>query len=658
MSNSYRLRQLAFGLLVALFAFTLGSSANAQTSNYKRNVTFEDYTGTWCQYCPYGAWALDSMERRMGDNLVIFSWHAGDDLEFAGSTKLVADFKVNSFPTAIMNRLYSLGNYQWTENHPWYQAAKQQAALAPTVDVRITNVTIVGTKVDFDVETSPLDLRNMPTEDTSKYALFVALAEDAVVRDQQYIQGQMLTDFVHNNVGRYIFTGTLGDNFTMGTTTQVNTYPLKKHFSFTNVNGSWVQNNLRIKAFVTNTSNKTKYAYVQNAGQTAHLGELPETAPNAIWTVTPAEGAEVVADKPAKIIWSKQGTVGNAKIEYSINGGVNWNLVETNVTASPYLWTIPEPAIGQNVILRISDVGAANVTSTSETFSVIAPVPVTAEVIQPMAGEKLRPGQKYMVQFATSGEFGETAKLEYSTDGSIWKDIATVTNSATTYNWTVPSITAEAVQVRVSNANGVTGISGTFSIVPVGTLSALTVNSGNPVPQNSSVPVSWTASGDLGSKLKLEYSENGTTWSTLNSDINAGLTSYDWTTPDRYVQKAYLKLSSVEGPFVTAGPFAIGTQGTEAVKLEGMPKMNALAGSYPNPVVSTSSIIYHIAQAGKVQLVVRDIMGKDVVTLESGMHQPGAYSAELDATDLAAGTYVVTLLINGEAYSRTVSVTK
>lgn len=659
MSNSYRLRQWAFGLLVALFALTLGSSANAQQSNFKRNVVFEDYTGAWCQYCPYGSWALDSMEKshRMGENLVVFGWHWGDDMEFAGSKKLVeTDFKIGSFPTGIMNRLYSFGNYQWSENHPWYTAAKQQAALAPTVDVRIINMKVVGTKVDFDVEVTPLDLTKMAKEDTSKYALFVGVTEDGVIRDQQFTGGQILIDFVHNNVGRYIATGTLGDVFTMGTTVQVNTYPIRKHFSFTSINGEWVQNNLRVKAFVTNTSNKTKFAYVQNADQTEHLGSLPEDAPKAIWTVTPAADAEVIANKPAMIVWSKQGVVGNAKIEYSIDNGVNWSMVATDVSASPYAWTIPDPAMGQSVILRITDAGDASVTSTSAPFTVIAPIPVTAQVIQPSEGEKLRPGSTYMIEFLTTGEFGETATLEYSTDGSTWVHIASVTNSATTYNWTVPNMTSETVQIRVSNANGITGVGGTFSIIPLGQINSLTVNNGDPVPQNTTVTVNWTATGDIGNKLKLEYSEGGNTWTMVNSEIPASTTSYQWTTPDKYVTNAFLRLTGAEGVTLRSQQFVIGQ--AAAVKLSGTPKTNAIAGSYPNPFASTSSIIYHIAQAADVQLVVRDIMGKDVVTLESGTHQPGVYSTELSAADLAQGTYVVTLLVNGEVHSRTVSVSK
>jgi hypothetical protein len=662
MSNSYRLRQLAFGLLVALFALTLGSSASAQTSTYKRKVVLEEFTGTWCQYCPTGAWVMDSTQRRMGDWMVQFAWHWGDDLTIPPGEQLATEFGVPGYPTLYQNRFWSIPNYKWSVNTPAYTLSVTDAKTAPTVDVRITNVKVVGSKVDFDVEVSPLDLTKMAKEDTSKYALFVGVTEDEVVRDQKWYneqsqQVEILTDFIHHNVVRRVSTATQGDVFVMGTTTAVNTYPIKKHFSFTSINGEWKLQDLRLKAFVTNRFNKGGQR-IQNADQTPHLGDLPEEAPMAIWTVTPAEDAEVVADKPAKIIWSKQGAVGNAKFEYSTNGGVNWSLVATDVAASPYAWTIPEPAIGQNVILRITDAGNTSVTSTSASFMVIAPVPVTAEVIQPMAGEKLRPGKKYMIQFTTSGEFGETAKLEYSTDGNTWNNITTVSNSETTYNWTVPNITSESVQVRVSNANGVTGISGTFSIIPVGTLSALTVNSGNAVPQNATVPVSWTASGDVGSKLKLEYSENGTTWNSVKSDIDATLTSYDWTTPDQYVPQARLRLSSVEGPSTSVGPFAIGVQGTEAVKLDGMPKMNAIAGNYPNPFATTSSIVYHIAQAGDVQLLVRDIMGKDVLTLESGVHQPGVYSTELNAADLAAGTYVVTLLINGEAYSRTVNVTK
>lgn len=666
MSNSYRLRQLAFGLLIALFAFSLSSSATAQTQNFKRKVVLEEFTGTWCQYCPIGAWVMDSIQHRMGDWVVELAWHngGGDPMQIPPGAQLAdKDFGISSYPTILGDRLFAFPNYNWGPQIPTYTWSVNEAKSEPSADVRITNVTIVGTKIDFDVEVSPLlPLNKMPKEDTAKYTLFVAVTEDDVLADQTWFNpetqaAEIIADFSHQNVVRAVRTNQMGDQFPMGTTTTVSNYPIKKHFSVTSINGEWNQANLRLKAFVSTRFQSNRYQYILNADQTAHVGTLPETAPNAVWTVTPTPGSEIDGGAPATIIWSKQGATTKVKLEYSIDGGAKWEPIATDVTTSPYLWTIPESAQGQNVIIRITDATTASITSTSAPFMVIAPIPVTVDVLQPTAGEKLRPGSKYMIEFTTTGEFGTTAKLEYSIDGTQWSNITTITNGATSYNWTVPNVDAPAVQVRVSNAAGtVTGTSGTFSIAPLGTINSITVNGGNPVPRNTPVEVSWVATGDVGSTLKLEWSNGGNQWSMVQNNMPSTTTSIVWTTPDQHVTNAYVRLTSNENVTLKSAAFEIGT--AAAVKLNGLPTSNGIASSYPNPFVSTSNIVYHIATAGDVTLKVSDILGKDVMTLESGAHQPGIYSSELNAADLTPGTYVVTLLVNGESYSRTVNVTK
>ncbi len=666
MSNSYRLRQLAFGLLIALFAFSLSSTATAQQQDFKRKVVLDEFTGTWCQYCPIGAWVMDSIQHRMGDWVVEFAWHVGggDPMEIPPGVQLAnKEFGINSYPTILGDRLFAFPNYNWSPNVPTYRWAVDEAKKAPEADIRITNVTIVGTKIDFDVEVSPLlPLSKMEKEDTAKYTLFVAVTEDDVLADQTYANPQTQTvetiaDFSHQNVVRAVRTNVMGDQFAMGTTTAVNTYPIKKHYTVTSINGEWNQAKLRLKAFVSRRYESNKYQFIMNADQTAHVGTLPETAPNAVWTVTPAPGTEIEGDKPAMIIWSKQGATTKVKLEYSIDGGAKWEPIATDLTASPYNWTIPEAAMGQNVIIRITDATAASITSTSESFLVIAPIPVTAEVIQPTAGEKLRPGKQYMIQFTTTGEFGTSAKLEYSVDGTQWSNITTITNGSTSYNWTIPNVDAPAVQVRVSNANGsVTGLSGSFSITPLGTINSIIVNGGDPVIRNTPIEVAWTSEGDLGSTLKLEWSNGGTQWSMIQNNIPVSETSFTWTTPDQNVANAFLRLTSNENVTIKSASFAIGSAG--AVKLTGTPTSNGIASSYPNPFVNSSSIVYHIATPGDVTLKVSDILGKDVMTLESGAHQVGVYASELNAANLAPGTYVVTLLVGGETYSRTVSVSK
>src|SRR5438270_11099666 len=72
---------------LAVIAFTIVTFSSASAQQYKRHALVEEGTGTWCGYCPYGAYALDSLEKWMGDNVVEISFHGptgcGEPLDIA-----------------------------------------------------------------------------------------------------------------------------------------------------------------------------------------------------------------------------------------------------------------------------------------------------------------------------------------------------------------------------------------------------------------------------------------------------------------------------------------------------------------------------------------------------------------------------------------------
>jgi hypothetical protein len=664
MGNKKLFLQPAFGCLwITLIVVSLHSPASGQTEGSKRKVVLEEFCGTWCHWCPLAAYAMDSIQVKMGDRVIEFGWHFGDTLEIAASRELVDQiFGIERFPTALTDRKLSfIGNGGTpNEQHPWYTALAADASSAPEVDIRIVNVQMVDSVIQFDVETTPLNLVTMASEDTTKYALFVALTEDGVIAPQLSWVGDTvgtihtIEDFVHNNVVRSVATGSQGDVFDIGTRSKIDTYPIRSHYSLIR-HSDWNPAKLRVKTFVNRMHRTLRSQFILNAEQTPYLGDMPPVGPNSIWVVRPSKGAEIEAGKPTSVIWSKQGPTTSATLAYSADDGATWDEIASDVTHSPYQWTVPQALIGRTIRLRITDALASSITSLSAPFKIIAPIPVTVEVSRPINGEQVAGGKQYVVEFATTGDFGEIRKLEYTINGDDWISIADLSTTSTKYSWSVPAIDASSVRIRVTSSSGVSGVSGEFSIVTPDVIRSIVVNDGIfPLPKNTPVSVRWTLSNSAGSTFTLEYGD--TAWTTLQTGISSDVTNLVWTTPDKDVSKAYLRLTSSDGATRRAGPFAIGE--SAAVKLSGLPTTNAIVSNFPNPFSTTSSIIYHLAQAGDVHLVVRDLMGRDIMTLESCMHPPGVYSSDLDASDLAAGTYIVTLLINGEAYSRTVSVAK
>ncbi len=77
------------------------------------------------------------------------------------------------------------------------------------------------------------------------------------------------------------------------------------------------------------------------------------------------------------------------------------------------------------------------------------------------------------------------------------------------------------------------------------------------------------------------------------------------------------------------------------------PHVFALDQNYPNPVSMASGgstlINYDVAEAGRVRLVVSNLLGQPIETLVDEIREPGRYSATWRPTSLPAGTYIATL---------------
>lgn len=91
----------------------------------------------------------------------------------------------------------------------------------------------------------------------------------------------------------------------------------------------------------------------------------------------------------------------------------------------------------------------------------------------------------------------------------------------------------------------------------------------------------------------------------------------------------------------------------------GMPIQTELAQNYPNPFNPGTTIRYTIAQglgqgggARNVELVVYDLLGRQVAVLVNAMQAPGEYDVRFDGSRYASGMYVYRLSVAGTAHAR------
>jgi len=77
-----------------------------------------------------------------------------------------------------------------------------------------------------------------------------------------------------------------------------------------------------------------------------------------------------------------------------------------------------------------------------------------------------------------------------------------------------------------------------------------------------------------------------------------------------------------------------------------------LAQNYPNPFNPTTEIKFTVAKEGFVTLKVYDLLGKEVAILVNEDMTTGGYTADFNASNLASGTYIYTLSVNGVSISK------
>jgi photosystem II stability/assembly factor-like uncharacterized protein len=89
-----------------------------------------------------------------------------------------------------------------------------------------------------------------------------------------------------------------------------------------------------------------------------------------------------------------------------------------------------------------------------------------------------------------------------------------------------------------------------------------------------------------------------------------------------------------------------------------LPDPFRLFQNYPNPFNPVTTIEYQLPRAGRVTLVVYDLLGREVARLVDGTEESGFKSITFDASSLASGIYLYRLRAGDFSQTRTMAVVK
>ena len=348
------------------------------------------------------------------------------------------------------------------------------------------------------------------------------------------------------------------------------------------------------------------------------------TIRGAFTLTSPNGGEKWKVGSSQTITWTTFGTIPNAKLEYSTDGGATFpNVIVASVANSgSYGWTIPN-AIAQTVRVRVlnaADVGTLDASNAD--FKIMAGFTVTA----PNGGEVLVSGASYNIAWTTAGTVSNV-KLEYSTNsGSTYPNVITASSSNTgTFNWTVPDAIFSTVRVRVSDATDTADAfdtsDGDFKIRAGFTVTA--PNGSEAWAVNSSRTITWTTAGTV-SNVKLEYStDGGATFPNVISASVVNTGTYAWTIPDAITTAARVKVSDVNDST------AFDTSNTN-FKIQGSLTMTAPNGGEKWTVASVRTVTWN--RTGSIAFVKLDFSTDG-----------GSIYAPITASTSNTGTYAWTI---------------
>lgn len=180
--------------------------ANTSSTTFAQHALIEDYTGTWCGWCPRVLKALEKLEAKT-KNVVVVAVHSGDGMANKElSSKLIDIFGISGFPSAIINR-----HEKW--DSPETENISQVSDL-------VSKRSRLGIAIESKIDASEINatVKIKSTSNTlGKLKLAVVILENKIKADQgnytSYFGGkEIITDFSHNHVLRSYATELLGDD--------------------------------------------------------------------------------------------------------------------------------------------------------------------------------------------------------------------------------------------------------------------------------------------------------------------------------------------------------------------------------------------------------------------------------------------------------------
>ena len=172
-------------------------------------VLIEDFTGTWCGYCPPVKLAIEQARELYPDNITVVATHQNDQFSLSEEQELTTALGPFGLPESRINRttewvtpydINFITDYTNSENN-----------LAISIDSRIENNSL------------NVSIRFVSSDALFNHKLVVYVTQNGLIADQAnylnyddtsyfYEMGNPIVNYIHNDVLVHSFTNILGNN--------------------------------------------------------------------------------------------------------------------------------------------------------------------------------------------------------------------------------------------------------------------------------------------------------------------------------------------------------------------------------------------------------------------------------------------------------------
>ncbi|MHC1779222.1 MAG: Omp28-related outer membrane protein [Bacteroidales bacterium] len=240
--TTYYIRAYATNSNGTVYGNQISFSTAAPNAKFEKNVLIEQYTGTWCGYCPRAISQIDNLYS-VNKKIVHIALHLSDQMTFIHNNALFTSFGFTGVPTVHLDRLGT-----WSGNN------STVASLQTPADAGVAiNVTASGNNVNATVQS------NFGVNFPEGVKISVYMLEDGIVANQAnyyntdsthpfYGKGNPVPNFVHNNVIIKIATDMFGDLIPASEVGAGKIY--SRNFSFSNISADKISK-VKVVAFLT-----------------------------------------------------------------------------------------------------------------------------------------------------------------------------------------------------------------------------------------------------------------------------------------------------------------------------------------------------------------------------------------------------------------------